>query len=124
MSTTITPDEFLASLTKWGVKWRFYSNKADWLTHNRNNAGNNTAATPGGFGPLRGVVEHNTASTSQTGMLTYLYQGDPARQLPGPLCNWATLKTGEVVLMGWGTSNATGPGDPRPDALVRSNSMP
>ena len=124
MATDIKPDAFLASLTKWGVKWRFYKDKADWLTHNRNGAGNNINATPGGFGPLRGAAAHNTASTSQTGMLTYLYTGDAARSLPGPLCNWAVLKTGEVVLMGWGTCNATGPGDPVPDSLVRKNAMP
>lgn len=124
MSTNIKPDDFLASLTKWGVNWRFYKDKADWLVHNRNKAGNNVNATPGGFGPLRGGAAHNTASTSQTGMLAYLYNGDSARALPGPLCNWAILKTGEVVLMGWGTSNATGPGDPKADALVRNDKMP
>lgn len=124
MSTSVTPDAFLAALTKWGVKWRFYKDRADWLAHNRNGAGNNIRATAGGFGPLRGVAAHNTASTSQTGMLAYLYSGDSARSLPGPLCNWAILKTGEVVLMGWGTSNATGPGDPKPDSLVRNNAMP
>lgn len=126
MSTSIKPDDFLASLTKWGVNWRFYKNKEDWLTHNRNGASNNVPpkGTPGGYGPLRGAVAHNTASTSQVGMLAYLYNGDPARQLPGPLCNWAVTYTGEVVLMGWGTSNATGPGDPIPNGLVLKNAMP
>lgn len=128
MSTTIKPDDFLANIVKWlgpeGGKWRFYKNKADWLTHNRNGAGNNTNATPGGFGPLEGAAAHNTASTSQTGMLVYLYTGDSARALPGPLCNWAVLKTGEVVLMGWGTSNATGPGDPKVRPLIQNDKMP
>src|SRR4030095_4123590 len=50
MATSITGDEFLASLTKWGLNWRFYKDKADWLTHNRNGTSRNQAATPGGFG--------------------------------------------------------------------------
>lgn len=128
MTTDITADAFLASVRKWlgpeGGKWRFYKDKADWLKHNRNSAGNNINATPGGFGPLRGGAAHNTASTSQTGMLSYLYAGDAARQLPGPLCNWAIDKNGMVVLMGWGTSNATGPGDPTADTRVRKDQMP
>lgn len=128
MSTDITAEDFLTNVRAWlgpeGGKWRFYKNKADWLVHNRNRAGNNLNATPGGFGPLEGGAAHNTASTSQTGMLVYLYNGDSSRALPGPLCNWAVLKTGEVVLMGWGTSNATGPGDPRPRGLVQKDGMP
>lgn len=125
MSTDITPDEFLAHLTKWGVEWRFYSTKADWLTHNRNAAGANTSVTPGGFGPIRGSVKHNTASTSQTGMLEYLYRGDgPTSSKPGPLCQVAIPKVGPVVLMGWGTATHAGPGDKDVEAVARRDELP
>lgn len=124
MTTNISATEFLTSLDKWGVNWRFYKDRADWLTHNRNDARNNRV-TPGGFGPLRGVIAHNTASTAQLGMIDYLYRGDAAgRALPGPLASTGILKTGQAVLLGWGTTNHCGPGDPQTDALVRKNAMP
>lgn len=131
MTTTITPDEFLASLDKWGVSWAFYSTRADWLTHNRNAARNNASATPGGFGPLSGVVAHNTAGTAQAGMIDYLYRGDAARNLPGPLAHCGILKApttrwsgAMVVLLGWGTTNHAGPSDPKVFARMKADTLP
>lgn len=117
MSTDITPDMFLASLKKWGVPFRFYTDRADWLTHNRN--------AQQGNGPYRGSVKHNTASTSQTGMLAYLYRGDgPTSSKPGPLCQVAIPKVGEVVLIGWGTCTHAGPGDEKVEAVARKDALP
>lgn len=117
MTTAITADQYLAALTKWGVPWRFYSNKADFLRHNRN--------AQQGNGPLRGGVGHNTASTSQTGMLVYLYAGDgPTSSKPGPLCQAAIPKKGDVVLLCWGTATHSGPGDAKVEAKARADAMP
>ena len=117
MTTDIKPDSFLANLTKWGVPWRFYADRADWLTHNRN--------AQQGNGPYRGSVKHNTASTSQTGMLAYLYRGDgPTSSKPGPLCQVAVPKVGDVVLLAWGTATHAGPGDAKVEAVARADKMP
>lgn len=117
MSTDIKPDDFLASLKKWGVPFRFYKDRADWLTHNRN--------AQQGNGPYRGTVKHNTASTSQTGMLEYLYRGDgPTSSKPGPLCQVAIPKVGDVVLIGWGTATHAGPGDEKVEAVAREDKLP
>jgi hypothetical protein len=116
MATTITADEFLASLNKWGVDWKFYRDKAAWLTLNRN--------AVQGFGPLRGVVAHNTAGTAQDSMIDYLARGDSARNLPGPLVQAGILKTGKVVLIGWGTANHSSAGDPKAEAMARGNALP
>lgn len=116
MATTITADEFLASLNKWGVDWKFYKDKAAWLALNRN--------AVQGFGPLRGVVAHNTAGTAQDSMIDYLARGDSARNLPGPLVQAGILKTGKVVLIGWGTANHSSAGDPKAEALARANALP
>lgn len=120
MGTAITPDAYLAALTEQGINWRFYTNKADWLRHNRNAANNNQ-----GWGPLRGAINHNTASDiRESSMLRYLYDGDPGRNLPGPLAGQATAKDGTLWLLGWGASNHAGPGDKDMDALIRKDEAP
>src|SRR5262245_51868192 len=126
MSTSVTPDQLLAALHEWGVSWRFYKDRDDWLTHNRNHAGANASATPGGWGPLRGVVIHNFGSGGKDhDQLAYLYTGDgPNSNKPGPLCQFAVPDDGTVVLMGWGTASHAGPGDPNVEPRARANNMP
>jgi hypothetical protein len=126
MTTAITADDLLRAFTKRGVRFRFYKDKADFLTHNRNFAGANAGATPGGFGPIRGLVWHNTAMTSsEKAQLAYLYTGDgPYSGKPGPLCTGAVTADGTVVLMGWGACTHAGPGDAKVEALLRADAMP
>lgn len=125
MTTTVTADQFLANLTRRGVKWRFYKDKADFLTHNRNRAGANASVTPGGFGPVKGVGIHNTAMTaSEAAQLRYLYTGDgPNSGKPGPLCCGGITKTGVLVLMGWGAATHMGPSDPKTMRLLEANAL-
>lgn len=126
MSTDITADDLLAALTKRGVKFRFFKDKADFLTHNRNRADANTRVTPGGFGPIKGVAGHNFGSTgSDTNQLAYLYRGDgPTSSKPGPLCLGGIVDDGTVVLMGWGTATHAGPSDPKTVKLLESDALP
>lgn len=126
MATDITADMLLAAFKKRGVKHRFYKDRADFLTHNRNRAGANTSATKGGFGPIKGVIWHNFGSAgSDTNQLAYLYRGDgDGSSKPGPLCLGGITDDGTIVLMGWGTATHAGPGDPKTLALLESDAMP
>lgn len=126
MSTTVTADDLLAALKRRGVPFRFYKDKADFLVHNRNHAGANTSVTPGGFGPIRGVVAHTTAMTaSEATQMRYLYTGDgEGSSKPGPLCLGGIAYDGTVVLMGWGTATHCGPGDPKTMKLAIADAMP
>lgn len=125
MSTAITLDMITANFTKRGVKWRYYKTRADALAHNRNNAGNNINATPGGWGPIRGLFFHNFASDiSDSSSLDYLYRGDAARELPGPLAQFGLEDDGEWVIVGWGASNHASAGDSKVEATARADKMP
>lgn len=125
MSTNITLDMITANFTKRGVKWRYFKTRADALAHNRNNASNNINATPGGFGPLRGLFIHNFASDiSDASSLNYLYNGDAGRQLPGPLSQFGLEDDGEWVIIGWGASNHASAGDSKVEATARLDKMP
>lgn len=125
MSTSITLDMITANFTKRGIKWRYYKTRADALTHNRNGAGNNINATPGGWGPIRGLFFHNFASDiSDSSSLDYLYRGDAARDLPGPLSQFGLEDDGEWVVIGWGASNHASAGDAKVEALARADKMP
>lgn len=126
MSTNITADDLLAAFTKRGVPFRFYKDRADFLRHNRNRAGANASVTPGGFGPIKGVIGHNFGSSGgDAGQLAYLYRGDgEGSSKPGPLCLGGITDDGTVVLMGWGAATHAGPADPKTIALLESNAMP
>ena len=125
MTTNITLDMILANFEKRGVKYKFYKTKADALTHNRNGAGVNTNATPGGFGPLYGFVVHNFASDiSDANSNNYLYIGDKARGMPGPLVQFSLDDEGCVWVIGWGAATHTGPGDKETVTKVKADQMP
>lgn len=126
MATDITAADLIAAFKKRGVKYRFYKDYEDFKTHNRNHAGANTSATPGGFGPIEGVTWHNYGSSGRDiDQLAYLYRGDgPTSGKPGPLCLGGIIDDGTVVLMGWGTATHSGPGDPKVRKLAQANSMP
>ena len=125
MSTAITLDMITEAWTKRGVKWRYYKTRADALTHNRNDAGNNASATPGGWGPIRGLFVHNFASDiSDASSLDYLYRGDAARELPGPLSQFGLTDEGVWVVLGWGAANHASAGDSKVEALARGDKMP
>ena len=103
-SAPLTADQMLAALAKWGIKPRFY--RDNWRTHNRGNRG-------AGWGPINGFLVHNFASDiSDASSLAYLYNGDNARGMPGPLSQFAIDDAGTVWVIGWGRANHGGFGDP------------
>jgi hypothetical protein len=116
VATSITADDMLAALRKWGITPKFY--RDNWRTWNRN--------AQQGWGPLRGVVIHNYGSSgSDTNQLAYLYRGDgPTSSKPGPLSQFAVTDDGTLWVIGWGTATHSGPGDPKADAKARANSLP
>jgi len=115
MATALTADAMLAALAKWGIAPRFY--KSDWRTHNRN--------AVQGWGPINGFIVHNFGSdTSDPNSLAYLYNGDNARGMPGPLSQFAITDDGTVWVIGWGTANHTGSIDPRLHSLVLNDAAP
>lgn len=76
----------------------------EWETHNRN--------SKGAWGPVHGVMIHHTGpASSERSMVDYCRAGDPARKLPGPLCQGVITKDGTVHLVGWGRANHAGLGD-------------
>ena len=104
-SAPLTADQMLAALRKWGITPRFY--RDNWRTHNRGNRG-------AGWGPvINGLLVHNFASDiSDASSLAYLYNGDNARGMPGPLSQFAIDDAGTVWVIGWGRANHGGSGDP------------
>jgi len=105
----------LAALKKWGIMPKFY--KPDWRTHNRD--------AQQGWGPINGFVVHNFGSdTSDPNSLAYLYNGDLARRLPGPLSQFAITDDGQVWVIGWGAANHTGFMDKDLHALVLKDAAP
>jgi hypothetical protein len=115
MATSITAQLMLAALDKWGIVPKFY--KPDWATHNRN--------AQQGFGPINGFVIHNFGSdTSDPNSLAYLYNGDLARGMPGPLSQFAITDDGTVWVIGWGTANHTGSMAKALHALVVDDKAP
>jgi hypothetical protein len=115
MATSITAQLMLAALDKWGIVPKFY--KPDWATHNRN--------AQQGFGPINGFVIHNFGSdTSDPNSLAYLYNGDLARGMPGPLSQFAITDDGTVWVIGWGTANHTGSMAKALHALVIDDKAP
>lgn len=115
MATALTADAMLAALAKWGIEPKFY--KPDWRTHNRNAAQ--------GFGPLEGFVVHNFGSdASDPNSLAYLYRGDTARGMPGPLSQFAITDDGAVWIIGWGSANHTGSMARALRALVLKDAAP
>lgn len=115
MATALTADAMLAALKKWGIAPKFY--RDDWRTHNRNAAQ--------GFGPINGFVVHNFGSdTSDPNSLAYLYRGDNARGMPGPLSQFAITDDGTVWIIGWGSANHTGYMEQGLHALVLKDAAP
>jgi hypothetical protein len=105
----------LAALAKWGITPKFY--KPDWRTHNRN--------AVQGWGPIYGFVVHNFGSdTSDPNSLAYLYNGDLARGMPGPLSQFSITDDGTVWVIGWGTANHCGFMDKDLHALVLKDNAP
>jgi hypothetical protein len=105
----------LAALAKWGITPKFY--KPDWRDHNRN--------AVQGWGPIYGFVVHNFGSdTSDPNSLAYLYNGDLARGMPGPLSQFSITDDGQVWVIGWGTANHCGFMDKDLHALVLKDSAP
>ena len=115
MATALTADAMLAALKKWGIAPKFY--KPDWRTHNRD--------AQQGWGPIYGFVVHNFGSdVSDPNSLAYLYNGDLARGMPGPLSQFAITDDGQVWVIGWGTANHTGFMDKDLHALVVKDAAP
>lgn len=117
MATAITAEMFVKALIKRGIKYRFYKDFADFKVHNRN--------AQQGWGPIYGFLNHNFASDiSDASSARYLYNGDLARGLPGPLVQMMIEDDGTLVLIGWGAANHSGPGDDKFIALVKKNALP
>jgi hypothetical protein len=105
----------LAALAKWGIAPKFV--RSDWRTHNRD--------AVQGFGPLYGLICHNFGSdVSDDNSLTYLYNGDTSRGMPGPLSQFAITDDGQVWVVGWGTANHTGSIGAPLLALVQKDQAP
>jgi len=99
VATALTEDAMLAALKKWGIAPKFQ--RPDWRTHDRDAAQ--------GWGPIYGFVVHNFGSDgTDANALAYLYNGDTARGMPGPLSQFAITDDGQVWVIGWGTANHTG----------------
>ena len=115
VATSITPAIMLAALKKFGITPKFY--RPDWATHNRTDVQ--------GWGPLYGFLVHNFASDiSDASSLDYLDRGDDARNLPGPLSQFAIADDGQVWIMGWGAANHAGTVDSDTHALIVKDAMP
>ena len=115
MATMLTADAMLAALAKWGIEPKFV--RSDWRTHNRD--------AVQGFGPLYGLICHNFGSdVSDDNSLTYLYNGDTSRGMPGPLSQFAITDDGQVWVVGWGTANHTGSIGAPLLALVQKDQAP
>ena len=115
MATALNEDAMLAALAKWGIEPKFY--RADWRTHDRD--------AQQGFGPIYGFVVHNFGSDiSDENSLAYLYRGDNARGMPGPLSQFAIDDDGTVWVIGWGASNHTGSISRALHALVLKDAAP
>lgn len=111
----LTADQMLAALNKWGIKYKFY--KSDWRSHNRN--------AVQGWGPYNGHVVHNFGSdTSDPNSLAYLYKGDLARGMPGPLSEFSITDDGMLWIIGWGAANHTGYIEARLHQLVLADAAP
>src|SRR5690349_21295113 len=110
-----TADQMLTSLDKWGLKYKFY--RPDWRTHNRNDAQ--------GWGPYNGHIVHNFGSdVSDVNSLAYLYNGDLARGMPGPLSQFSITDDGMLWIIGWGTANHTGYMESKLHNLVVNDAVP
>lgn len=121
-ATSITSAMMLETLREWGVAYKVYvpsgGSSTDWLTWNRN--------AQQGWGPLYGVIVHNTAMTvSEANQLAYLRRGDgPNSDKPGPLCQFAVGKDGMIWLIGWGCATHSGTGDPDTVNAAMGNRLP
>ncbi|HET7399728.1 MAG TPA: N-acetylmuramoyl-L-alanine amidase [Intrasporangium sp.] len=114
-STPLTAEQMTAALDLWGIRWKPY--RPDWATHNRNSAG--------ASGPKNGVLCHNFGSEGRdVDQLAYLWDGDLARGMPGPLCQWAIDDAGVVWLIGWGRALHGGQGDPTSYGLMLNDLLP
>lgn len=99
MAKARTPDQILAALKKWHVRYVEYPG---WKTRTR----------PGDLTDVVGIVEHHTGGGSASASyLKFLFQeGRPAEGIPGPLCNVATAADGTVHLGAVGRANHAGSG--------------
>jgi hypothetical protein len=99
LARPMTPDQTLAALRKWKVRFREYPG---WRTRGR----------PGGITEARGIIVHHTGSMSQSDdYLNFLFvRGRPEEGIPGPLCHVATDMDGELHLGASGRANHAGSG--------------
>ena len=114
-SKPLSPDEIVAALKKWKIQYVEYR---DWRTHTREGAGRP-------WGPVTFFGVHNFGSDiSDENSMSYLYNGDLKRGLPGPLAPFGIDDLGIVYLLGSGRSNHAGPSDVDTVALARASKMP
>lgn len=99
MAKLMTPDQTIAQLRKWEVRYIEYP---DWRTRGR----------PGDSGVRNGIVIHHTGSMSQSDdYLNFLFvRGRPDEGIPGPLCNVSTDMDGDLHLGAAGRANHAGRG--------------
>jgi hypothetical protein len=109
MSKLMTPDQTIAALKKWNVRFKEYSG---WRTRTR----------PGDTGQRNGLVIHHTGSNSQSDdYLHFLFvTGRPDEGIPGPLCNVSTDMDGDLHLGAAGRANHAGRGSGATLARVRA----
>lgn len=99
MAKAMTPDQTIAALKKWKVKYREYPG---WRTRTR----------PGGITDAAGIIEHHTGGSGQSmDYVKFLFvTGRPEDGIPGPLCNVATAADGTLHLGAIGRANHAGSG--------------
>lgn len=86
------------AMRKFGVEVVLYPG---WENHNRNHVGP--------WGGVNGVMIHHTVTRGAANTLNILKKGYYG--LPGPLCQFASLKDAKIYGIGWGRANHAGKGD-------------
>ncbi len=112
MATPLTPDQMLAALRKWGVRFNEISG---WRTRGRNYVGH------GAWGPVIGCIVHHTGDDAPDDADLRVVR-DGRSDLPGPLAQFGARDDGSIDLIASGRSNHAGTGDPGVYAAVKAQS--
>lgn len=112
MATPLTPDQLLAALRKWGVRFQEIDG---WRTRGRNFVGH------GAWGPVIGCMTHHTADDAPDDTDLRIVR-DGRSNLPGPLAQFGGRDDGTIDVIASGRANHAGTGDPSVYAAVAAQS--
>ena len=102
MATPMTPDQLIGQLRKWDVP---FTEIEGWRHHNRDRE------TGRRFGPVYGCMTHHTGDDAPDDIDRRVVRNG-REGLPGPLAQFGLNDKGVVELIGWGSANHAGGGDP------------